>query len=172
MESFWRSLASGSALSFFISPLTGLTALCSVHLGKREIPMKPLRRKKDYVVTRDPITGRDIILSLTEKEDILSDQGSVDSTGLHRKYFPSCGCDSEIGGRCSECGEFSCKSCHGHCCNCRKPLCLQHSYFLGEGNGEKIRLCNRCHDIITRRRRWAKLGHLFLSTFTEGGNDG
>lgn len=93
--------------------------------------MKPLRRKKTCEVTHDPITGQERILELTQEEDFLSDHGSVDSAGLHQRYFRDCGCDGPIGGRCFECGAISCKSCHRRCHNCQKPICIAHSNFLG-----------------------------------------
>ena len=86
--------------------------------------MKPLRRKKTCEVTHDPITGQERILELSQEDDFLSDHGSVDSAGLHQRYFRDCGCDGPIGGRCFECGAISCKSCHGRCHNCQKPICL------------------------------------------------
>lgn len=129
--------------------------------------MRPLRRKKKYEVTQDPTTGKDRILNLTEEEDTLSDQGSVDSAGLHRKYFLDCGCDSGTGGRCYECGAISCTSCHGRCHSCQKPICLEHSNFLQAKGKESIRLCRCCYGSITRKQRLARVGRFFLSLLME-----
>jgi hypothetical protein len=129
--------------------------------------MKPLRRKKTCEVTDNPITGQDRILELMQEEDILSDQGSVDSAGVHRRYIRDCGCDGPVGGRCFECGGISCNSCHGRCQNCQKPICLEHSNFSKiEGKGE-IRLCNRCFDSITRKQKLTKVARFFLSVFVQ-----
>lgn len=129
--------------------------------------MKPLRRKKNYEVTQDPKTGLDRILNLIEEEDILSDQGSVDSTRVHYKSFLDCECDSEIGGRCFECGAVSCKTCHGRCNSCQKPICLEHSSFLQVGGEDRIRLCRRCYDSIIRKQKLARVGRIFLSLFID-----
>ena len=126
--------------------------------------MKPLRRKKQYQVTHDPVTGQDRILNFTEEEDILSDQGSVDSAGYQRKYFLDCGCDAEIGGRCFDCGAISCKTHYGHCQGCQKPICMQHSSFI-ESDGQRIRLCGRCYNTVTRKQKLAKVSRFFLSIF-------
>ncbi len=134
--------------------------------------MKPLRRKKTCEVTHDPITGQERILELTQEEDFLSDHGSVDSAGLHQRYFRDCGCDGPIGGRCFECGAISCKSCHGRCHNCQKPICLAHSKFLGTNSQERVRLCGCCFEKITRKQNWTKIHKFILSIFVEGDKDG
>lgn len=133
--------------------------------------MKSYRRKKIYEVTRDPITGQDRILGLTQYEHFRSDQGSIDTEGLSRKYIRDCGCDKNVGGRCRECGAISCITCHGRCQSCQKPICLEHSNYLHVEGQEKIRLCRRCHDSIVRKQRLAKVGRFFLSLLTEGEGD-
>lgn len=128
--------------------------------------MKPLRRKETREITHDPVTGQDRITEQSFENDVLSDQGSVDSAGLHRKFFRDCGCDAKIGGQCYECGGISCIACHGRCHICQKPICLEHSEFIeteGEGQ-ERTRLCSRCYGKVTRKQKWAKVGRFFLST--------
>ena len=127
--------------------------------------MKPLRRKKTCQVTTDPITGRDRILGWTQEDDVLSDEGSVDSAGVQRKYFLDCGCDAEIGGRCFDCSAISCRDCHGRCQSCQKPICMQHSHFLETEDRGQVRLCGSCFDKITRKQTRAKIGRFFLSLF-------
>ena len=135
--------------------------------------MKPLRRKKTCHVTTDPVTGQDRILGWTQEEDVLSDQGSVDSAGVHRKYFLDCGCDAETGGQCVECGAISCRDCHGRCQNCQKPICMQHSCFFEVEDRGQVRLCRTCHDKSTRKQTRAKIGRFFLSLlFVKEHSDG
>ena len=129
--------------------------------------MKPYRRKKKCEVTYDPITGQDRILELTQEEHFQSDQGSVDSESLSRKYIRDCGCDGPVGGRCYECGAISCTSCHGRCHSCQKPICLEHSNFLQAKGKESIRLCRCCYGSITRKQRLARVGRFFLSLLME-----
>jgi len=129
--------------------------------------MRPLRRKKKYEVTHNPITGEERILELTQEENVLSDQGSVDSESLSRRYIRDCGCDGPVGGRCYECGAISCTSCHGRCHSCQKPICLEHSNFLQVEGKESIRLCRRCYGSITRKQRLVRVGRFFLSLLME-----
>ncbi len=137
--------------------------------------MKRLRRQKTCEVTYDPITGQDRILELTQEESVLSDQGSVDSESLSRKYFRNCGCDGPVGGQCNKCGAISCTSCHGRCHRCKKPICLEHSHFLQVQGKDAIRFCHR-HYIM---QCWKNailfclllVGRFFLSLMVEEEND-
>lgn len=135
--------------------------------------MKPLRRKQTCQVTQNPATGQDRILGWTQEEDILSDQGSIDSVNLQKQFFLDCGCSRPAHGRCYECGAISCEVHHGICQKCQKPICMQHSHFLDMGGQEGIRLCSRCFDRLSRKRTRAKIGRFFLSLFVqvEGQND-
>ncbi len=128
--------------------------------------MKPIRREKDCHVTTDQLTGQDRILGWTQEEDVLSDQGSIDSATMQRKYFLDCGCDGEAAGRCFECGAISCKDCHGRCQGCQKPICLQHSHCIETDMGQ-ARLCGGCFDRISRKQTRAKIGRFVLSLFVE-----
>ena len=134
--------------------------------------MKPLRRKRKCEVTRDPVTGQERVLALTQEEDIISDQGSVDSVELQYNYFQDCGCAGGIGGRCHECRAMVCEKCFGHCARCQVPLCTEHSRFLGTEGQEKTRLCRRCYDEVMRKRRLSGVGRFFLSIFVEGDGNG
>lgn len=125
--------------------------------------MKPFRRRQNCQVTTDPLTGLDRILAFRREEDVLSDEGSIDSTGVVWKIFLDCGCDGEPGGRCYECSAISCRTCHGHCVNCRKPICMEHSRFADGGNGESIRLCRTCYDMLSRKQLRSKVGRTLLS---------
>lgn len=129
--------------------------------------MKPIRRKENVQVTDNPTTGQDQVLEFMQEEDVLSHQGSIDSSNLHRKFFRDCGCDGPIGGRCFECSAISCVACHGRCQNCQKPICMQHSNFLEKDDGEKERLCGTCYDAIIRRQGWAKVFRFFKSLVFE-----
>jgi len=136
--------------------------------------MKPLRRKKAYEVTIDPLTGQKRILKSTQEDNILSDQGSVDTDQLSEVFFLDCGCNTNqgVGGRCFECQAISCPLHHGQCQSCQKPLCMQHSIFLDTESQAKIRFCRYCYDKITRRQKWTKAGRFFLSLFVDGGSNG
>ena len=129
--------------------------------------MKPLRRKNATQITTDSVTGRDRFLGWSQEEDILSDQGSVDSTAVQRIFFLDCGCQGEASGQCFECGAISCKICHGRCQVCQKPICLQHSHFLEGDNQESIRLCGNCHDKISRKQTRTKVGRFLLSLIVQ-----
>ena len=137
--------------------------------------MKPLRRKKTYEVTYDPITGKDRTLELTQEENVLSDQGSVDSESLTRKYFRDCGCDGQVGGECNKCGAISCTSCHGRCHRCKKPICLEHSYFLQVEGEDAIRFCHRHYIMHCWKNAilffLSLVGRFFLSLLVEEEND-
>ncbi len=135
--------------------------------------MKPLRRNNTTHLTTDPVTGKDRILDWQQNEHILYDGGLVDSANVLRKYFRDCGCDAETGGQCFECGAISCKTCHGRCQACHKPICLQHSRFLHAEEGQ-VRLCGSCCDRISRKQTRAKIGRFFLSFLVkqEDGRDG
>ena len=124
--------------------------------------MKPLRRKQTTQVTADPVTGRDRVLGWTQEQDVLSDQGSVDSAALQRTFFLDCGCSKPAHGRCFECGAISCELHHGICHGCQKPICMQHSRFLETEQGQ-VRLCVSCHDKISRKQTRAKIGGFLLS---------
>ena len=137
--------------------------------------MKPLRSIKKYEVTCDPITGKDRTLELTQEENVLSDQGSVDSESLTRRYFRDCGCDGQVGGECNKCGAISCTSCHGRCHRCKKPICLKHSYFMQVQGKDAIRFCH--HHYIMQcwknaiRSLLSLVGRFLLSMLSEEGND-
>ncbi len=132
--------------------------------------MKPLRRRNNRKVTFDPDTGQDRIWESQQNQDVLSNEGSVDSDVITRTFFKDCGCDGQIGGRCYECGAISCISCHGRCEKCQKPICMQHSHFFEDENGRKVRLCGICHDKTVRKQKLSKFTHFLTSFFvqTEG----
>ncbi len=131
--------------------------------------MKPLRRKKTYLVTQDKITGQDRILGLTQEEDILSDEGSVDSMSIQRSYFLDCGCNTPPAGKCYQCGSLSCQAHHGICSRCQKPICLECSTLVDAGN-QALRYCRSCCDIVSRKQRFDKIKRFFLSIFFEVGD--
>ncbi len=129
--------------------------------------MKPLRRKQIYQVTNDPITGKERILEMNQEEDFFSSQGSIESTGYTHKYFRDCGCDAPAGGRCYQCAAISCPQCHGRCQSCQKPLCLSCSHSLEIDANNSLRLCGRCHDILSRKRSWSRIVRVIRSIFVE-----
>jgi len=114
--------------------------------------MRPLKRNFEYEVTHDPDTGQERILGYKEQEDVLSDMGSVDSRSVTHKSFLDCGCDKPAASRCNECGGLSCESCQGHCQKCKKPICLEHSYFTQDNEKGEIRFCRSCYDRVVRKR--------------------
>ena len=129
--------------------------------------MRPLRRKHKYHVTQDPATGQERVLGWMQEEDVLSDQGSVDSVSMQRQFFLDCGCSKPAQGRCFECGAISCEIHHGICQKCQKPICMEHSHFLAIENQGEIRLCSRCHDKFSRKHTRNKIGKIFLSLFVQ-----
>ncbi len=132
--------------------------------------MKPLRRKNATNVTTDQVSGQDRVLEWTQEEDVLSDQGSVDSMAVRRTFFLDCGCEGEAAGRCFECGAISCRQCHGRGQGCQKPICLQHSRCLEMDQGQ-VRLCRSCFDRISRRQTRAKIGRFMLSLLVQSEGD-
>ena len=127
---------------------------------------QPLRRKKSLHVTDDPRTGQERILEEMHENDYLQN-GSVDTVSKVKKHFRDCGCDGPPGGQCLECSAVVCQKCFGHCKECQKPLCGEHSYYLETSDQGQIRLCKSCRDKIVRRLRLGKIGRLLLSPFIQ-----
>ena len=136
--------------------------------------MKPLRRKRQYEVTQDPVSGQERILESSNEEHALGDAGSVDSLAKRNRYPNDCGCFKPVGGRCIQCGKLSCVDCHGHCNGCGKPLCLECSISIDLPDKQRIRLCGRCCLKLKRRERLSKAKRFLLSAFLEfeGNHDG
>lgn len=132
--------------------------------------MKPLRRKKTIDITDNPVTGQERILGMTEEDNILSDEKSIDVSQLRRIVFLDCGCTTAAFGRCYKCGAISCQVHHGTCQRCLMPICLQCSNILTTENKTRERYCSRCCDIITGKRKLKKIGQFFLSAFFESNN--
>jgi hypothetical protein len=132
--------------------------------------MRPIRRKEQYKVVVDPLTGQERPSEGYYENDILSDEGSVDTFGKHKDFFKDCGCLGPAGGRCHDCHALSCVSCHGRCGVCAKPICLQCSVFADVAGGGKVRLCRRCHLRIVRRERQRKVVRFLLSPFVRFGD--
>lgn len=127
--------------------------------------MKPIRIKEHYVVARDPVTGGERILEANCEQDVLSDQGSIDTYGKRQLSPCDCGCFRPPGGRCYSCGALTCVECFGRCRTCAAPLCLEHSIFVETPGGGTLRFCRRCHDKLLRRRRLASFARVILSPF-------
>ena len=121
--------------------------------------MRPLRSKKTYHTVRDN-TGQNRVWQLLQEDDILSDEGSVDSVSVQESYFLECGCNAPPAGRCYQCGAQSCEAHCGICLRCRKPICPECSIFTESG-----RWCGDCLKIITRENRNNKIKRFFLSFF-------
>ena len=132
--------------------------------------MKPLKRKKMIEITDNPITGQDRILAITEEANILSDEGSIDTSGLHRRFFLDCGCTAAASGRCYKCGAISCQAHHGICHKCQMPICLQCSTFQDTANNTRERYCDSCYSIMARKQNLKKIGRFLLSAFIEKDN--
>lgn len=128
--------------------------------------MKPIRRKYNYRLTRDPKTGQDRVLAWAQKDNILSDEGSIDTSGMTRTFFLDCGCNGEPAGQCFECGAIECENCSGRCARCQKPICLQHSHFI-DGESGPVRLCGDCADKHARKQLRSKIGRLAISLFVK-----
>ena len=60
--------------------------------------MRPIRRKQSSRVTTDPLTGQDRLLGWTREENVLSDEGSIDTAEVERTFFLDCGCDAKPAG--------------------------------------------------------------------------
>ena len=48
--------------------------------------MRPLRRKRQYEVTHDPVSGQERILESSDEDHLLGDEGSVDSLAKRNRY--------------------------------------------------------------------------------------
>ena len=129
--------------------------------------MKPLRRKHQSEVTEDLLTGDERRLAMVNEIDVIADDGSVDTHQKRQVYFCDCGCVGAAGGRCAECGALSCGRCHGHCAHCAKPICLEHSKFEDNSRSPGVRMCRRCHDGETRKRRVVAAIKTLLSPIVE-----
>lgn len=124
---------------------------------------RPIRRVVDVEVGHDPKSGDECGPRVVREERTsLGQNDSVDTVRVHQVRFFHCGCsmERELGGECAECEGQSCVGCHGHCVDCRKPVCLEHSMHDAR-SGE--RACARCH---RRRRCRAILCHV-LGVFVE-----
>ena len=133
--------------------------------------MRPLRRKEHHEVTDGRMPGQERSLESTCETDILSDEGSIDTVGKHRRYACDCGCYGAAGGRCADCNALSCVDCHAHCAACGRPLCLECSVFVSGGDPQAVRFCRSCHIQIARRRRLARAARFLLSPFVKFGSD-
>lgn len=133
--------------------------------------MRPLRRKKKLHVTegRD---GGDRILNSMQRDDVLSDERSIDSLYLERTSFLDCGCNAEPAGRCFDCSAISCRVHHGICASCQKPICMEHSRFIETKNHESIRLCRQCYEKTQRKQIRKKVGRFFFSLIFEESRNG
>jgi hypothetical protein len=116
---------------------------------------RPVRRNVQLLVTLDP-QGRPTIAPEAIEAFVLSPNGSIDHLCVKPDRFYHCGCSTEsrVGGRCVElqCARISCAACFGRCEQCKKPLCLEHSYYF-QAEGRPVRLCFSCFDSVTRRAR-------------------
>ncbi len=134
--------------------------------------MKPFRRKHKIETTAGQIPGQERILESRREDDVLSDEGSVDTMDVHKRYSSDCGCFQPPAGRCEFCKSLSCIACHGHCESCNAPICRECSVFVSSHGGQAARFCQRCHAVITRRARTASVVRFFLSPFARfGGKD-
>lgn len=131
--------------------------------------MKPIRNKQEREVTDNPLTGHERPLEEFYEADMLSDEGSIDTQAVRKRHPCDCGCYKPAGGRCAECGRVSCVSCHGHCGNCAKPICLEHSFSVNGRGG--VRFCRRCREELVRHKRIVTAGRLLLSPFVRFNGD-
>lgn len=125
---------------------------------------RPIRRKRQVEVTDDPFSGQERILEECHENDYLVN-GSIDTHSKRKRYFRDCGCDGPVGGRCFECGAISCQNHHGHCNQCGKPICMQHSVSIAIESQQPMRLCQHCHDEMVRRHRLRKIVRTLLLPF-------
>lgn len=116
---------------------------------------QPVRREARLRVRYDA-DGNPVIEPIEGTSFSLSDAGSVDHVQMQPDRFYHCGCNAQnpMGGHCTEpgCGNVSCAACFGRCASCRSALCLEHSRYLTNDEGQVVRLCRRCHDATNRRR--------------------
>ena len=133
--------------------------------------MKRVRGKKHVEINHDPKTGKTRILKHDSEDDVLANDGSLDSALVEEVYFSDCGCRAPAYGRCHFCRQLSCQSCHGRCALCKVPICLQHAVFVQGQDGGQVRLCHRCFDDQRRRRRLVKAAQTLLSPFIRFEND-
>lgn len=129
---------------------------------------KPVRRDASVRLRHDA-DGNPIIEPIDGESFSLSDVGSIDRMKIKPDRFYFCGCDAQnpMGGRCTEpgCANVSCAKCFGRCALCRSALCLEHSRYLTNNEGQTLRLCRRCHDITNRKRILRSVVGRILSPF-------
>ena len=129
--------------------------------------MKRIRGKRYVEINHDTETGERRILRNDEETDVLSNEGSVDSTYAQQVFFCDCGCRAPAAGRCELCRAMSCPACHGRCALCKIPICLPHSVFVEGPGGGQVRLCRRCYDGQRRKRRLVLVARSLLSPFVK-----
>ncbi len=129
---------------------------------------RPVRRDVNLRMTVDS-DGRTVMEPVDIQTFNLSPEGSIDRVRLTPERFYHCGCNAELpmGGRCAEagCRQVSCIRCHGRRAQCQKPICPEHSRFLGEDRDQRIRLCPECYDALKRKRTIRTLVKGVLSPF-------
>jgi len=134
---------------------------------------KPFRRDAQIGITYDS-DGNPLIEGVEAESVTLSPEGSLDRIKILTDRFYHCGCSRAtqvLGGQCGDhgCNRLSCVNCFGHCADCSKPLCLEHSLYSFDDQGKRVRFCKSCHDAVLRKRTLAKIGRTLLSPFVDFG---
>jgi hypothetical protein len=128
----------------------------------------PVRRTTRVVVIADPDSGITDAQPVQDELYSLSPEGSLDRVVIDHARVLHCGCSATkpVGGRCADCGMFSCVDCFGRCARCLRPLCLEHSQLIVvAGQQNPLRFCRRCGDQLRRRQLGSKLLRGLLSPF-------
>lgn len=129
---------------------------------------KPMRRDAQVRLRQD-VNGNWIIDPVSGESFTLSPDSSVDRLHVDLDRFYHCGCNAQspMGGQCAErgCKNVSCAACFGRCGICKSPLCLEHSRFLSEEQGQRVRLCRKCHDTLSRSRAHRSVVKALVSPF-------
>ena len=125
-----------------------------------------LRGQGQVNVRRDLETGEFVEVPLTAMEDVLTEQGSLNSrTVRNLDAFYDCNhsmLNADVGGQCLNCNGISCMVCHGQCAKCLTPLCLSCSSFIAVED-HRVRVCRRCKGQLSRKRFIRRLFSPFLS---------
>lgn len=123
--------------------------------------MGDLRKIRKIRIRRNPANHQiEQVGSDNELHRILEESGALESIYINEEIDNHCGCARPVGGKCAQCGRYSCIRCHTHCggtdnpspLGCGKPLCRECSNYLPLPNGTSLPLCGSCYAKFSRKK--------------------
>lgn len=125
--------------------------------------LNPLRRIREFRTADTPQGER--LYGDQNKEIVENEDGAIVTTSQTKLHFYDCGHSSRgpEGGRCQYegCGSITCEVCFQLCFSCGIGLAPCHQISTIE-NGQRIVLCEDCHNDEKYRRVWKFLGSFFI----------